>query len=270
MARQSLQVMDTKDQQYISLEDLNEILQLDVYYRCATDSLISAIYDAQPTNPTFIRFRSTFTGLACSGHAQRHLIFIWCGLLELKYLRNGKFPQKPNLDVLDNWMRDIDIGEQDLKSFLRKNAWPLPVNIFCSEPDNTKNKVEKSSKIYRRYCYLQLEELPRLERRLRDLNNISPETMIKLKEKEQQQSELEKRIEIVKEGRDPDKKPARKEVRNHNMLMIALEYRKGTPPKSWRNISLILEKMDVAEGLKDGRIREILRETLRAEKMEGK
>ena len=41
MARQSLQVMDTKDQQYISSADLNDILQLDAFYKGAAESLIS-------------------------------------------------------------------------------------------------------------------------------------------------------------------------------------------------------------------------------------
>ena len=90
MARQFLQVMDTKDQQYISSADLNDILQLDTYYQAAAESLISEIHAVHSANPIFKRFQYKFTGLPCSGHTHRHLIFIWCGFLELKYLRNGK------------------------------------------------------------------------------------------------------------------------------------------------------------------------------------
>jgi len=289
--------MNIEQQERISFEKLHSILQTDVFYgvrapfiphstpsrNCEltesgedpsesieTASIISTIYGEYPTNPIFISFNIDYGWLPCSGDLQRHLVFIWCGLLGLKYQRDGRTPSEPGADLLKNWMRDFDIGKQDLKLFLRKHSWPLPVHFFWSEPDNTKNKVEKRPNIYRRFCYLQLEELPRLKGRLRDLNDMSPKTLIELKAKQQEQLELEKRIQIIERGCDPDKKPARKEIRNHKMLMIALGYRKGKSPKSWHNISRILERMDVSEGIKAGRIREVLRETYRTQKMEGK
>ena len=288
--------MSNKEQERVSFEELHSLLQTDVYYgfqfpyvkipvtsdekpfesvedppSCdKTDSIISSIYKEHSSNSIFTRFRTDFGWLPCSGDSHRHLIFIWCGLLGLKYQRNSCTPNQPRSDLLNNWMRDFDIGKQDLKLFLRKNSWPLPVTYFFSEPDNTANKSKKSPKEYLRFCELQLEELPRVQDDLRDLSKAKSETVTEHKAKQQEQSEKEKRIQMIKEGRDPDKKPARKETRNQRMLAAALEYRKGPKKKSWHWISRTLEKMDIAEGLKKGSIREILRDTLKTKKMEGK
>ena len=289
--------MNIEQQERISFEKLHSILQTDVFYgvrapfippstptrNCEltesgedpsesieTAAIISTIYGEHPTNPIFISFNIDYGYLPCSGDLQRHLVFIWCGLLGLKYQRDGRTPSEPSAGLLKNWMRDFDIGKQDLKLFLRKNSWPLPINYYFSEPDNTKNKVGMSVDEYSRFCKLRLEELPRLQSSLRDLDNTYPETMTERKEKLGERIELEKRIQTIKAGGDPDKKPARKEERNHKMLMIALEHRKKKPRKSWHWISREIAKMDIAEGLAAGSIREILRIQWKFEKMEGK
>jgi hypothetical protein len=167
-------------------------------------------------------------------------------------------------------MRDFDIGKQDLKLFLRDNSSPLPVNYFFSEPDNTANKSEKSPKEYLRFCELQLEELQRVQDDLRDLSQSKSETVTEHKAKQQEQSEKEKRIQMIKEGRDPDKRSARKETRNNNIMKKALELLNDDSNISVRSMARKIEYTDIAEGIKFDRIREILKDHNISEKMGGK
>ena len=276
MAQLSLLGMRTEDQQYKSLSTLNDILQLDGFYKGAAESLISEVYQTRTNNPIFSRFNYKFMGLPCSGHTHRHLIFIWCGLLGLKYLRDGNHPRKPELDVLDNWMGDVEIGMNDLLFFLRKNLLPLPVALFETEPDNTRNRVNLRPKVYTRLCKLQLEVLPHLQRSLEDLVNLPPRTASERKAKQEDIGKLEEQIQIIQRGEDPAKRPAPKEprnkARNDAIWEKALEYRSHANPKSGRWIALKISKSKIAEGLSYDGVRSVLyqRKKIEDEKMDEK
>ena len=75
---------------------------------------------------------------------------------------------------------------------------------------------------------------------------------------------------MIKEGRDPDKRSARKEIRNNNIIKKALELLNDDPNISVRSMARKIEYTDIAEGIRFDRIREILKDQNISEKMGGK
>ena len=188
----------------------------------------------------------------------------------LPYTRDGHSIENQEIDILKNWLEEFEIKLEDLKVFLRKNNWPLPVNTFDDEADNTRNKISLSDKEFEKLVRNQVELLPILERRLKELNAIQPESMAADGKKKQEILKVEKDIQIIKKGGDPKDVPSPLENRNSKIWKKALEYR---PPnkkiRSWRWIADAISKMDISEDLEFEGVREILKSRKKTEKMGG-
>jgi hypothetical protein len=163
-----------------------------------TKSILDAIYQGKANRHNFkVRFRR----LPCKTELLRHLVYSWCGLLGLRYTRNGQSPDNQELDILQNWSKDFSVQTEDLKIFLRNNSWPLPVNIFAEEPDNTQNKIGLPDREYKRRFRNEVELLPQLEERLREIKAIQPESMEADEKKQQKIQDLSKEIEVLARSR---------------------------------------------------------------------
>ena len=231
------------------------------------EPILKSIYEWHPSKQYF---ETAFNLLPCKSDRLRFLVYTWCGPLGLPYTRDGHSIENQEIDILKNWLEEFEIKLEDLKVFLRKNNWPLPVNTFDDEADNTRNKISLSDKEFEKLVRNQVELLPILERRLKELNAIQPESMAADGKKKQEILKVEKDIQIIKKGGDPKDVPSPLENRNSKIWKKALEYR---PPnkkiRSWRWIADAISKMDISEDLEFEGVREILKSRKKTEKMGG-
>lgn len=158
------------------------------------ESILSYIYEVKPHRQSF---RDAFMRLPCKENQLLLLVYSWCGPLGLRYSRNGQSPENQVSDLLSNWTSEFQIQLEDLKVFLRQNGWPLPVSIFSGEADHTHNKVNLSDKEFKKLVREQVELLPNLQRRLKELKAIQPESMAADEKKQQEISKVESKIEVL-------------------------------------------------------------------------
>lgn len=159
-----------------------------------TKSILNSIYKDRPTRQIF---RNRFKNCPFKSYLLPHLIFAWCGLLGLPYTRNGQSPDNQELDILKNWSMDFEIKLKNLKKILRNNNWPLPFRLFEQEPDNTRYKVNLSDKAFKRHFREQVELLPQLKKRRKEIRAIQPESMEADEKKQQEIVELNNQIAIL-------------------------------------------------------------------------
>jgi len=178
----------------ITIYDTDSLVTL--YYTGSeeTKSILDAIYQGMANRHNFkVRFRR----LPCKTELLRHLVYSWCGLLGLRYSRNGQLLDNPEFDILDNWSKDFEIKLEDLKVFLRKNSWPLPVKCFEDEPDNTERKIDLSDKEFQKAYLLQIELAPKLQQQLEELKNIQPGSLDEQELKLKEITKLENQIKAI-------------------------------------------------------------------------
>lgn len=156
--------------------------------------ILKQIYTAEPKRRVF---RDAFGRLPCKGNQLLLLIFSWCGPLGLHYSRKGQSPENQESDLLKNWSKEFQIQLEDMKEFLRKNSWPLPVNIFENEPDNTQKKVNLSNKAYEKLVRKRLVLIPQLKQQLKEVSAIPAESMSAHEKKQQEVTKLNQQIEIL-------------------------------------------------------------------------
>jgi len=187
----------------ISFEELHHFMMLDVFYGVeskATDSIINSIYREYPENPLFKNFSRRFYLLPCKEDNLRHLLYLWCGFLGLPTYREKQLLQWNRDDYLDHWTEDFELSPDDIKTFLRKRSWPLPIFLFPDELDNTERKVANDKNEYEKTFHDFAVVIPLLKKELEELRSISPENMSMLFLKREGVIKLERRIKAIEEG----------------------------------------------------------------------
>jgi len=191
----------------VSFSELHHILQLDPYYGLssgATPSLIRTIYEGNEDKNSYHNFKTRFSFLPCKSEQQRHLLYIWCGLMGLTTYQNGRPTTWKWQDYLKHWTTDFDIDIGELRSFLRKNEYPLPIAVYPDELDNTKNKVMRSDEEFTRAFHEFAVLLPALKADLDELQKIQPESIAARQEKKKEIAAIEKQIAAIYRSKSVD------------------------------------------------------------------
>lgn len=165
-----------------------------------TKSIIDETYDKNSTNIMYLHFKNRCSSIPSKGDYTRELIYLWCGLCGLQTYRNEKLFQWDWETNLDNWSEDFEIQLNELKTFLRKNLLPLPMDFFPDEPDNTKRKIEMDEEEFNRAFESFAVELPKLEENLKELQKIQPENMAAREQKKNEIQSIELEIEAIRTG----------------------------------------------------------------------
>jgi len=146
---------------YVRFKELHHFLILDPYYGVHSDkieSMIDKIYQINSENVLFLQFKNKFNLTLCRTDKQRHLIYLWCGLLGLNTFRKGSLLKWQWNDFLENWNRDFDINLTELNFFLEEHSWPLPVAFFPDKINAQKsNAKEKSHPLTIFHCMEKLQ-----------------------------------------------------------------------------------------------------------------
>lgn len=195
--------MNKQHAKTITFEQLHHFMMLDPYYHVkasATESIINSIYRANADNPLYRSFKNRFSVLPCKKDHQRHLIYLWCGMMGLPSYRDGTALNWGWKGFLDNWTQDFDIRLSELQDFLRQHSWPLPSTFFPDDADNTKNKVAQSGEEYDRAWDDFVIQLPKLEEELAELQKIQPESMKALEKKNSEIAKIEREIQNIYAG----------------------------------------------------------------------
>lgn len=241
----------------ISFNELHHYMQLDSYYgnnSIATLSIINGLYNTNSDNDLFQRFDKRFSQLPCKGDQVRHLIYYWCGLMQLPTYLNGSPTNWQREDFLDNWMKDFDLNLGELKNFLRANSWPLPVKVFPNETDNTQNKVSLDEAEFEHAFNDFSVILPKLKYELAELLNIQPENIEALKYKKTEIERLEQQIaEIMGTSDINHKRTANNSGHkpNTNERDVALQQSANTLAEQWKqaNRRVNITKREIAKAL---------------------
>lgn len=187
----------------IRFEELHYFVMLDPFYgveSAATESIINSIYRDNLVNPPFQRFSRRFSLLPCKTDKQRHLIYLWCGLMGLPAYRNNQPLGWQREEFLDHWTEDFDLRLDEVKEFLRKHSWPLPTWSYPDEVDNTERKIALDEAEFEAAFHDISVVLPQLEADLAEVKAIQPESMVALQQKREEVNELERRITAIKNG----------------------------------------------------------------------
>jgi len=187
----------------ISFNELHHYMQLDPFYGMdptITLSIVNDLHNKHSGNDLIQRFDNRFSRLPCKGDHVRHLIYFWCGFMQLPAYLNGSRINWQREDFIDNWTKNFDLNLDELKSFLRANNWPLPVMIFPNEMDNTQNKVSLDKAEYERIFNDFADKLPKLVAELAELKEIQPANMKERQLKKDEITNLEKQIDEIRFG----------------------------------------------------------------------
>lgn len=117
----------------IRLEELHYYLMLDPFYGVESDDtepIINSIYRDNAGNQLFQQFSRRFSLLPCKTDRQRHLIYLWCGLMGLPAYRDNQPLGWQREEFLDHWTEDFYLRLDDIERFLRAHSWPLPAIFF--------------------------------------------------------------------------------------------------------------------------------------------
>jgi len=191
----------------ITFDEFHHCMMLDPYYgveSIATNSIIASLYRKHVDSVMYRQFEKKFSLLPCKDDRQRHLIYLWCGLMELSVYREGDAIDWQWQDFLENWTQDFDIQRVELKHFLRQHLLPLPVALFGEETDNTKRKITLDEEEYSRAFDDFTIKIPQLEADLEELKKIQPESMEARQQKKIEIENIERQIENIYSGNHKD------------------------------------------------------------------
>ena len=211
----------------ISFNELLHYMQLDPFYgnhSVTSLSIVNDLYKKNGGNDLFQRFDNRFSRLPCKTDHVRHLIYFWCGLMQLPTYLNGKPTNWQREDFLDNWTKDFDLNLNELKHFLRENGWPLPVKVYPNEKDNTERKTSLEEAEFERIFNDFADKLPKLIADLAELKEIQPANMKERQLKKDEIANIKKQIDEIHSGANDTEKTA---VNNKNDLVV------GSP--EWRS-----------------------------------
>lgn len=185
---------------YVSFEELLDHLMFDPFYgveTVATETIINEIYRENTGNTVFEAFRRRFSLSPNRSDQQRHLIYLWCGLLGLPTYKD-KIPLNwQREDVLDHWSEDFDFQLSDILGFLRRHKWPLPSHFFPDAFDSTERKVVLDQEIFDKTFYDFAVVLPRLEKEREEIQGITPKSMAERQQKIKALDEVNCQIEAL-------------------------------------------------------------------------
>ncbi len=210
----------------ITFNELHHYMQLDPFYgynSVAVLSIINDLYNGNAANDLFQKFEKRFSRLPCKADQVRHLIYYWCGLMGLPTYQNGKPSNWKREDFLDHWTIGFDLNIDELKQFLRANNWPLPVNIFPNELDNTERKLALDEEEFRTAFHDFTVVLPQLKMDLAELIKTPPESMEARQQKIKETEELERRIDAIINGDKIDTEESPDERKQRLKIMFEEE-----------------------------------------------
>ncbi len=189
----------------ISFSELHYRMTLDPFYgreNTASESIINHIFHDNSENTLFLQFRNKYFSkpLIRNDH-QRQLIYLWCQRLDLPSYYDGDFPDWQMVDYLDEQLENSEIQLNELKSFLRKNLWPLPEAFFPDEVDNTRRKIELVDDEFNQAFNDFVIVLPKLEGELEELKNTPVISMAERAQKHDEIVILESHIKAIHAGK---------------------------------------------------------------------
>ncbi len=187
----------------ICFEELHHYLNLDPFYgveSAATESIINDIYRGNAGNQLFQQFSHRFSLLPCKTDKQRHLIYLWCGLMGLPSYRGNQPLEWTRNDFLEHWRENFDLQLGEIKAFMRKHGWPLPTKLFPDEVDNTERKLALEEAEFDAASHDFTVALPKLQEDLEEVQNIQPASMAERKEKQTEIYRIEQEIETITKG----------------------------------------------------------------------
>jgi hypothetical protein len=100
-------------------------------------------------------------------------------------------------ELAERWTEDFDIDLDELKAFLRHHKWPLPINFFPSEPDNSEAKVRLEHSEYTE-GWEKLEELAAVELQIENWQSKTAATVEEELRKEARRRKLHWQHEHLK------------------------------------------------------------------------
>ncbi|PLY12830.1 MAG: hypothetical protein C0631_15890 [Sedimenticola sp.] len=190
----------------VRFEELHHYLMLDPFYgveSAATESVINGIYRENADNQLFQQFSHRFSLAPCKTDKQRHLIYLWCGLMGLHAYRGEQPLNWDREDYLEHWTDDFDLELNEIKTFLRKHNWPLPTWFFPDDVDNTERKMALDDKEFETAFHDFAVTLPQLEKELAEIEAIQPHSMKERREKFIEKNQIEQQIIAIKTGHNP-------------------------------------------------------------------
>lgn len=214
----------------VRFKEIHQFLILDPFYgsnNTSIDSVIDRIYQSNSNNALFGQFYDNFQNLRIKTDKQRHLIYLWCGLMGLPCSINNNVITWHWSDYLTNWTKDFDIYIDDLKEFLRQHSLPLPMHFFPDDIDNTKKKSELNSTDSKITMHEFETLLPKLEKELMLLTNIQPESMAAHHEREKKIKKVQLQIDSLKNGNYSKMKETPKERKTRLKEWLEEELKQG-------------------------------------------
>lgn len=208
--------MISQDGRTISFEELHHHLLKDVYYgveSSATDAIVGEIHRQHQQDERYQGFFARFAVLPSKADKQRQLVYLWCSLMGLPAYRRGKPLEPAPYSFLENWIEDFQIRLNELRKFLRKHAWPLPVALFPEAADTTRRKVELDEAEYQRAFEQFVTTLPKLQSDLAEVEAIVPTSMTERRQKQAELERLQREVAAVHHGKTHDEAPEERRQR---------------------------------------------------------
>ncbi|MEJ1382030.1 MAG: hypothetical protein RPU52_06270 [Candidatus Sedimenticola sp. (ex Thyasira tokunagai)] len=187
----------------ISFKELHHHLMLDPYYGLespATEAIINRAYRDNAESALYQQFSNRFYLVPCKTDKQRHLIYLWCGLMGLPAYREDSPLGWQREEFLEHWTEDFDLKLDEIRKFLRKYKWPLPTCIFPDDADNTERRVALGKAEYDAAFHDFTVELPILEDELAGIKKNHPKSIEELQQKKDLIDEINRQITAIKCG----------------------------------------------------------------------
>lgn len=220
-------------------------MKLDPYYgveSAATQSIVNGIYRKQEGIKQYQEFINRFVLLPCKSDQQRHLGYLWCGMMGLQPYRKGSPLNWRWRDLLENWTQDFEIRLDELKKLLRHHSYPLPVYFFSDEKDNTERKVELEEAEFDRAFHDFSIVLPQLKADLAELKGIQPNSMKERQQKKDEIKRIEQQIKAIESGNHSVIKPPKQQI---TASMVKQSANNKTPYIAYpKAIKLLGERLD--------------------------
>lgn len=224
----------------ISFSELHHTMTLDPFYEVesvATESVINSIYHENSGNPYFEQFKHRFSLLPCKADKQRHLIYLWCGLMGLPGYTENQVLDWQREEFLDHWTEGFDLRLNEIKEFLRKHRWPLPSRLFPNEVDNSERKLALDEAMYEAAFHDFTVVLPQLKKDLAELLAIQPESMDARQRKKDEIEQIKRRIEVIMTGSPGETSQSSTSTRNTKLQIAANELAEQMKKENHKNIT---------------------------------
>lgn len=163
-------------------------------FNAATPAMINGIYRDNQRDVRYTRFDGAFSWTPpIKEDRYRELICLWCLMGLPNYQHNQRLDWRPE-EFAERWSEDFDIQLDELKAFLRRHKWPLPIAFFPSEPDNSEAKLNIEQAEFSE-GWDKLQELAKLESQIADWGSKTAKTVTEELRKEARLKRLRRQHE---------------------------------------------------------------------------